>query len=374
MEKKDLMNIFLKKGLLIDSETLDYFLDKPEQIDIFLKKIEGRETPSIIKINFVKNVLESKKIKVEEIKKKGFLEKNISINDIFQILIERYEKIKSFFSYRMDVVNLISINKITQKTKKFSLVVMIREIDKKNKTAVVEDLTGETIVYFKNNAISQIIQDEVLGLICEKNDDRIEVLNVLWPDIPLNRKIVSLKENVFCVFVSEKVLEKKREKFLKEIFKIEGESLLIFLFSEKFDENQAEELKKTLPLNTDLILIKKRNLKPPLFLSLGDELKLLLCDGKVFSSYQGILGEKTEEIMLNLLRKRHLDPIFSIEKATIEDFLIIDPVPDIFVSFDFGSSGLINYKGTTIISCGSSEQTFWIINLKTRESLKIDLT
>jgi DNA polymerase II small subunit/DNA polymerase delta subunit B len=74
------------------------------------------------------------------------------------------------------------------------------------------------------------------------------------------------------------------------------------------------------------------------------------------------------------LRKRHLDPVFSMEKAILEDFLLIDPVPDIFVSFNSKSSGLVNYKGVTIISCGSSEQICWIVNLKTRESLKIDLT
>jgi hypothetical protein len=225
-----------------------------------------------------------------------------------------------------------------------------------------------------------VVQDEVVGLVCEKNE-RIEVLNVLWPDIPLNRKIASLEENVCCAFISGKVLWGKREKFLEEISKIECKHLLIFLFSEHFDEREMEKFRKTLPLNSKLILIKKGNLESgenifpsPVFLNVEGEVKILLCDGNIFSSYQGTLGEKTEEIMLNLLKKRHLDPVFNIEKATIEDRLIIDPVPDIFVSFDFGSSGLINYKGTTIISCGSSEQIFWIVNLKSRESLKVDLT
>jgi hypothetical protein len=184
-----------------------------------------------------------------------------------------------------------------------------------------------------------------------------------------------------CAFISEKVLGKKRDVFLKKIFEIECEGFLIFLFFEHLDEKEVEEFKKNLPLNSKLVLIKKGNLEPgenifspPVFLNVENKVKMLLCDGNIFSSYQGILGEKTEEIMLNLLKKRHLDPVFSVEKAVIEDRLIIDPVPDIFVSFDFGSSGLINYKGTTIISSGSSEQMFWIVNLKSRESLKIDLT
>jgi DNA polymerase II small subunit/DNA polymerase delta subunit B len=379
MEKKELMEIFLKKGLIVDLESLEYFSKNPDQLDIFFKRIEGKEIPAIIKIDFLKNILETK-IKIEEIKKKNFEKNFISVNDLSQILIERYERIKSFFSYRMDIINLISINKITEKTKKFSLIVMVKEVDKENKTAFVEDLTGETLVSFKNNILNQIVQDEVVGLVCEKINDKIEVLNVLWPDIPLNRKVASLEENVCCVFILEKVFEKNKEKFLKEISKIKCEKFLIFLFLEMYDEKKIENLKELLPLNSTLVLIKK-GLEPnekifstPVFLVIEDEVKVLLCDGNIFSSYQGILGEKTEDIMLNLLKKRHLDPIFNLEKIKFEDRLIIDPVPDIFISFGFGFSGLINYKGTTIISCGSSEQIFWIVNLKSRESLKIDLT
>jgi DNA polymerase II small subunit/DNA polymerase delta subunit B len=380
MEKKELIDIFLKKGLMVDLDTLEYFSKNPEQVEIFLKEIEKKKVPAIIKMDFVKSIVKPKEIKIEEIKKKIFEKKIISIDDISKILIERYERIKSFFSYRMDIVNLISINKISEKTKKFSLIVMIKEIDKKNKAITVEDLTGETLVFSQDKFLDLMVQDEVVGLVCEKND-RIEVLNVLWPDIPLNRKIASLEENVCCAFISEKVLGKKRDVFLKKIFEIECEGFLIFLFFEHLDEKEVEEFKKNLPLNSKLILIKKGNLEPgenifspPVFLNVENKVKMLLCDGNIFSSYQGILGEKTEEIMLNLLKKRHLDPVFSVEKAVIEDRLIIDPVPDIFVSFDFGSSGLINYKGTTIISSGSSEQMFWIVNLKSRESLKIDLT
>jgi len=381
MEKKELMEIFLKKDLIVDLESLEYFLKNPEQVEIFLREIEGKKVPSIIKIDFVKAILGSREIKIKEIKKKVSENKTFSVNDITQILIERYERIKSFFSYRMDIVNLISINKINEKTKKFSLIVMIKEVDRKNKTAVVEDLTGETLVFLPNNVLNFVVQDEVVGLVCEKNNDKIEVLNVLWPDIPLNRKIASLDEDIYCVFISKKVLEENMKKFLKEISKVKCEGLLIFLFSEEYDEKNIENLKMDLPFNSKLIFIKKGNSESdekiftaPAFLSVEDKVKILICDGNIFSSYKGILGEKTEEIMLNLLKKRHLDPMFSIEKIRFEDRLIIDPVPDIFVSFDFGTSGLINYKGTTIISCGSSEKMFWIVNLKSRESLKIDLT
>ncbi|MEM3393829.1 MAG: hypothetical protein QXY79_02170, partial [Candidatus Methanomethylicia archaeon] len=125
MEKEKIVNIFLKKGLMLDFESLDYFSKNPEQIETFLEKIKEKEVPLIIKLESIKNLLEE--IKIREIKKKVLDKKIFSIDDISRVLLDRYERIKSFFSYRMDVINLVSINKITEKTKKFSLIVMIRE-------------------------------------------------------------------------------------------------------------------------------------------------------------------------------------------------------------------------------------------------------
>ncbi|MEM5829228.1 MAG: hypothetical protein QW040_00740 [Candidatus Aenigmatarchaeota archaeon] len=378
MEKEKIVDIFLKRGLMIDQDSLDYFSRNPEQVKIFLEKIVKMEVPPVVKIDLIKSILEE--VEIKEIKKKALNVKNFSVDDISRILLERYEKIKSFFSYRMDIVNLISINKITEKTKKFSLIVMVRDINKENKSAVVEDFTGEISVFFKNNFFGQIVQDEVVGLVCEKTNDKIEVTNVLWPDVPLRRKVANLEEDVYCFFILGKWIKEYEKKILEEISKINYKKL-IFLFVESYEKKQIEELKEKLPINTKLILITKEKLEledvtsfsPPAFLLINGKVNLLLCDGKMFSPYKNILGERTEEIMLNLLKKRHLNPIFTIERVLEEDCFLIEPVPDIFLSFDFGTSGLINYKGTTIISSGSSERIFWIVNLKTRENLKIDL-
>ncbi|MEM7821746.1 MAG: hypothetical protein QXX38_02980 [Candidatus Aenigmatarchaeota archaeon] len=382
MEKEEIVSNFLEKGLIIDSESLNYFLENPDQINVFFEKIKDIEKPPIIKNDFVKKILEIKKSEIKEIKKQTLSKKTFSIDDVSRILFERYEKIRSFFSYRMEIVNLISINKINDKTKKFSLIVMVREIDDKNKTALVEDFTGETTVFFPNNLFNFIVQDEVLGLVCEKNEDRIEVLNVLWPDLPLKRKISVLEEDVYCMFLSSKIFYEKKEQILKEISKLPFKYLYVFLFFNPKYKKEVEDFNKKLPKNTSLILINKNEIEidgvqkfsTPSFLTIDDKIKLLLVDGSLFSIYEKVLGEKTEEIMLNLLKKRHLNPKFTIEKAFMEDYFIVDPIPDIFVSFDFGSSGMINYKGTTIISCGVLEQICWVLNLRTRESLKISLT
>ncbi|MEM5855105.1 MAG: hypothetical protein QW472_02170 [Candidatus Aenigmatarchaeota archaeon] len=342
-----------------------------------VKKLERQ--PVIITLDFVKSL--EKSYEIEEIKKDGAKKTTLSIEDLSNFLVERYEKIKSFFSYRLDVVNLISINKINEKTKKFSLIVMVREIDRENKIAFVEDLTGEISVRVLNDLIDFLVQDEVVGLFCEKKDEEIQVTNVFWPDIPLKRTIGKLEEDILCLFVSEVAFEENYEEILKEISKLNFKFLFIFLFLNKILEEKLKVFKEKIPPNSKLVLISnaKQNFddilcfSSPAFLVLDKKIVFLLVDGKIFSNYKN-LGKDCVEIMLNLLKKRHLNPIFKIENLSLEDRYLVDPIPDIFVSANFGNSSLINYKGTTIISCGSSEKLFWIVNLKSRENLKISLT
>jgi DNA polymerase II small subunit/DNA polymerase delta subunit B len=149
------------------------------------------------------------------------------------------------------------------------------------------------------------------------------------------------------------------------------------------DKNVIEGFAKELPSNARLILIQKCEggcdiggamaFPSPAFLEVGEKVKMLLCSGEQFSFYkESWKNRKPEEVMLNLLKKRHLDPLFRNEKIFQDNIFVIDAVPDIFVAGNFGSSGMMNYKGTTMISCGdfSSERVYWIVNLRTRECIK----
>ncbi|MEM5879454.1 MAG: hypothetical protein QXU74_03110 [Candidatus Aenigmatarchaeota archaeon] len=366
---------------MLEPRALEFFIQNSDKIESFLDKLKNVENfPTIITLDFIKSLLQESLFEIEEIKKRTIYKTSVSVEDISKILIERYEKIKSFFSYRLDIVNLISINKISEKTRKFSLIVIVREIDKQNKTILVEDLTGEIIIHIPDNLINYLVQDEVIGLSCERRDGELWAANILWPDVPLKRSIRNLEEDVYCLFASKNILEKECEEILGEIKKLNFKFLFVFLFLDDILEREKiEEIQKKLPLNSKLILITNQNFEgilsfsSPAFLALEKKIVLLLIEGKFLSNYEN-LGKDCGEIMLNLLKKRHLNPIFRIENLIMEDRFLIDPIPDIFVSANFGSSSLINYKGITIISCGSSEKLFWIVNLKTRESLKISLT
>lgn len=392
MEKEKIINLFLERGMFIDREGLDHFQENPEQVDTFIERVKQlEERPKTVSIVLIKKLLEAPPVGIEEIKKVVPPKKNISVDDVSKILVGRYERIQKYFSNRIDLVNPISINKIREKAMRFSLIVMVKEKNEGNKTLEVEDLTGEAIVHVDNEAFDFVLPDEVLGIVCEKTNEMIEAVNILWPDIPLKREIPKLEEDVYCMFLSdlhlEQDFESKTKKILKEIQSLKYKQLYIFLFGKNStDREQLEKFVRLLPVNVKVIIIHDSEkfeventlcFLSPVFLSIGRKINLLLCDGGQLSPYKEILnGKKPEEIMLNLLKVRHLDPVFRTERVLDEDRLLIDTIPDIFVSGNFGPAGMMNYKGTTIVSCGNflSEPVYWIVGLRTRESIKINFT
>ncbi len=73
--------------------------------------------------------------------------------------------------------------------------------------------------------------------------------------------------------------------------------------------------------------------------------------------------EKPEAIMEFLLRKRHLSPTHGgtlVAPTTASDFLLIDKVPDIFITGHVHQSGVGSYKGITLLnsSCFQGQSSF----------------
>ena len=76
----------------------------------------------------------------------------------------------------------------------------------------------------------------------------------------------------------------------------------------------------------------------------------------IISKVPGMSYSKPEAAMLNLLRKRQLVPIFG-EKVPVSpgdvDSLFIDSVPDILHSGHVHTTGVLNYRGVTLINSGA---------------------
>jgi DNA polymerase II small subunit len=257
-------------------------------------------------------------------------------------------------------------------------------------------MTGELVACFQEKNLSlldQTVLDEVIGLVCEAGGDGIVVSNIIWPDIPLKRDVTQAKEDVFCLFISdlhmdsEKFNHESYKKFLSWLNQVKYDNFYIFVLggvSSKISD--MKDFFSKLPEKSERIFLRGEddpefsdmlNITDPSLIKI-DNITLLLSHGGFLEKYSKIWPNlQPEKIMLNLLKKRHIDPVFdSCTKIFDQDYFVLDTVPDIFASGHLHSPGILNYKSTTIISNGSflTQPIFWIINLRTRETFKLDFT
>jgi DNA polymerase II small subunit/DNA polymerase delta subunit B len=391
MDSQEIIKLFLNKGLQIDPKSLEFFLANKEKLEDFLKKMSGKkdELPSSITIDFVKKIL----CELEILQDFSVPQKTYTTENAIHFFNNRYETMKKFFIDNPSLENLISVNKITENTNKFSIIAMVKEKDSAEKTIFVEDQTGEILVSVEGKEFDDIVPDEIIGLVCEKSGNIPKASNVLFPDVPLKRDVNKTEDDVFCLFISdfhfesENFNKKYYENFLKWLGKFKYPNLHIFVLGGvSSDEKTVKEFFSKLPKDSVKIYLQDEkdthfsadcNLSNPCLVKI-DNVVMLLCSGGVLEYYVKLWSSlSVEKVMLNLLKKRHTDPVFSANKKIFsEDIFILKTLPDIFVASHFHMPGELNYKGTSILSLGSFTQqpTFWLTNLKTREIIKLDFT
>lgn len=397
MEKQKIVETFLERGYQIKPNTLEVLLQNIDKLNDFLDYIEKlKPKPNTITTEIIQSFL-NKQYKISVIKKPNITQKTISIEDCVQSLNNRYESIKKHISNRLDLINLLSINKVGNQTKKFSVIGIINEKNEENKFVVIEDTTGQLAVYFDekpNENFNQLIVDEVVGLICENTNNKFIAKNIIWPDTSLKREVKKTKDSVYCLFISDLHMDdnnfkhKSYEKLLEWLDSSEFNKLYIFVLGDiSTKEDDIINFFNTLPKNSyktfqrgDIdpnIQIGDLTLDNPSTVKIEDCITILLCHGDSLITYKKIWKDALEkQIILNLLKKRHINPEFNIKNILKEDSFILDSTPDIIAAGHFHTPDIMNYKGTTIITNGSfiSQPMFWLVNLMTREVNKLDFT
>jgi hypothetical protein len=176
------------------------------------------------------------------------------------------------------------------------------------------------------------------------------------------------------------------EKFIEWANKINYKKFYAFVLGDvSNNKTDISDLFNSLPKNWFKIFLKGDidpvtdigdiTLHNPSFIKIEDSVTSLLCHCNFLTSYSNMQNTSPEILLQTLLRKRHLNPVFD-NTIYHEDPFIIDTVPDLFVSAHFHSPTVLNYKGTTILTTGSfiTEPVYWLTNLRTRETIKIDFT
>lgn len=402
MEKEKIVARFLKEGYQIDTSALGYFITNPEKIKELIQKIKGTKShPPIITLSSVKTILKEKESTIKIIKKFfiGHENEKISISDYSNEFVNIYTRKKQILVNRVDSAKLLSINKI-QKQKQFVIICMLREKDQVEKSAIVEDLTGSTTVYFKDiSEFENLLENDVIAVLCECSPNGIKARRIIWPDVPLKQGVRKAKRSAYCLFISDFHMDSENfdkgryEKFVKWIERITDKQnyVKVYIFILGGISRRSEDVKRllgALPKKTFKIFLRSRRdarvsehedvliSEIPITFEI-EGIRFLLCQGDRLCRYRDVWNADAINVMKNMLKRRELRPYVEPGRPCIPSKeSIIDQIPDIFVSGGFHFPQTTNYKGVTIITTGdlADNPIFWGVNLETREINKLDLS
>ncbi len=384
--RKEIVSTFLKKGYLIDPLAVDFFEKNTTELKAFLKSLDKKKSiPKTITVKYVNKILAktSPKINIDVIGELVLNKKErVTVEFVVGSYTKLYEIMKKILENKMPS-DLISINRV-QKQKNFSLIIMVREIDFDNNTIVAEDPTGEILLKADKKIISNIKEDDILGVVCGCMGDIPQIKKIIWPDIPLKRDVKKASDAIKCLFISgldftnANFKKNSYDKFIDWLSKNYKE-LIIFILPPCFLEDAL--LNKYLKIIMSPTSIKTLTTQKSKILNCNaglvsiSNITFLVADDNVLKKYAFACNPKSETTS-----KSHIDTMVSILKRRViqsgKDFLVLDPLPDIFVTTTKNKPAFLNYKGTTLISTGSflGGPIFWILDLKTREINKLDFS
>ena len=210
-KKQDIIELFLKNGLLISSELLNE-IDDGEQASKIFKFLASKKIDDAVLSSDLSNLLkESKQDPKEEVKKdhtdkvkviSSYREepKKREPQDFVDYFNSRYASLEKILKQHQGLQNTVSINKITNKKEKTSLAI-IGIVNGKQTTKngnlmiLLEDPTGQKkVIVNKNkpalfNEAKDIVLDEVIGVNGTSVENIIFANDIIWPDVPSNKEL-----------------------------------------------------------------------------------------------------------------------------------------------------------------------------------------
>ncbi len=285
MDPKEILKFCIDKGLLIDLETLNLLTEANdnESVKIIIEKLKNHTQKKILTKNFFEQnreqineffltlpkenqkKLEKLKIKlglqieiskevssekmygekarekqdereqlrvfdanVEILSKTQSFKKKIEVSDFVKNLRNRFYEMKNILQEHQELDNLISINKLSQRGQRVSIIGMVsnkRVTKNGNLLFEVEDLTGKVRVLVNQNRpelykqAEEITPDAVIGFTGAGDREIFFVNNIVFPDaVVLEKKHSPIEEYVVFIgdlhYGSKLFLEKSFLKFI----------------------------------------------------------------------------------------------------------------------------------------------------------------
>jgi len=254
---KNLINL----GFLVD----DRMTEKIENLneEEFFNLIEGLKKENIFIVN--ENVL--KTIVSDEVKVLSSAKRmeSFNIQDFVRNLNERYAFLQNILMKKLELSNIVSINKCSEGA--VSIIGMVKEKEEKGDKFIVvlEDPTGEVQVSIQKKLGEKISLDDVIAVSGEVNNRVLNADKIIFPDVPL-KPVVFSNDSIRVAFTDKDVkadyivcnnkikdMIKKKEIEIKNpsIFKIDN---VIFLMLIGFDSLDVLKKRYVNIDNTDFLI------------------------------------------------------------------------------------------------------------------------
>lgn len=371
-------------------------------------------------------------------------------SDFAQLFKNRFAALERILRNRRELQSVTSINRILSKTSKeevsiIGLVLDVQKTKNNNIVLLLEDPTSQIKVIINKTKpalyalTSEIVHDEVIGIVGTYTEGVVFATSIFFPDIPLNTELKKSPDECYAAFISDihigsnNFMEEEFSKFIswlnleygseqhREIAKKLGYLIIagdlidgVGIYPNQESELQIKDVIEQynmlasylskIPKHIKIILspgnhdaIRISEPQPPPYKDFAAALyslpniyilsnpslinihkskdfsgfDILIYHGYSFDYYIANVDElrlkggykKGENIMKFLLKKRHLAPTHSstLYIPDVErDPLVIETVPDFFITGHTHYTVASNYKNITLISgsCWQSITSF----------------
>ena len=484
IKKREIINTFLKKGILVDPLFLKK-LDVENNISNIYNLMQTKDFGELAVVG-----LDPQKIFGNQENQTHQAEQEQPINkvkivssytedskkrepqDFIDYFNNRYKALEKILRQRQQLKNTTSINKLNNNKEKENVAIIGIINDKQttkngNLLIILEDPTKQIKAIVNKNKpkllhdAKDLVLDEIVGVTGVKLGEVIFINEIIWPDIPSEKELKKQNEEKFAIFLSDihvgstKFLPEDFEKFLRWINGDIGNQQqkhiaknveYIFIAGDLVDGcgiypeqdkelttkdiyeqyKECADLLKQIPKDIPLIIcpgnhdaLRLSEPQPPLSENFAKPMYELnnafmvsnpstinINSSSSFSGFDVLMYHgysfdyfiaevdslrnnggynRADLIMKFLLKRRHLAPTHLSTQYipdTKKDPLVIEKVPDFFLSGHIHKSITANYRNTTLISgsCWQGKTAFQekmghnpepsrvpIVNLQTRE-------
>ncbi len=304
---KQLMDL----GILVEPDVAEKLKTMDEsQINTLIEKAK-QERPLVLTDEIVKDLLKKTFFKILQKFEKS---KKYTIQDFVDVLNKRYDFIQSLLMRKVELSNIVSINKCSNG--KLSIIGMVKNKEQSDGNIVLEleDKTGSVKTIISKDLGDKVCTDDIIAVYGNYNNKLLFGEKIIYPDVPL-----------------------------RKVNNSESDTKVGFIINHDFSEKLDIDPDYLFVGNCDNIEKAKEQYPRAKIFFIDDKKKI---EGLYYITNPCMIDIDGIKILILFDH----DPLKTIKRRFISidnnDFLI-DPVPDIiFTNKDINT----NYKAITIIS------------------------